>query len=375
MGVRGIIGDFSLISPALKGLKVIGEDFPLFTPTLKGVRGIGEDFPLISPALKRCTEPCLSGCERHLLRFLDFSFIEKIVMKKSIFLCLMVCFLGIVSCSQKAITVQTKLQTNQDKNYWYSGEAEISSYKLTQARYGELREGEAVMVFVTEPFSKSSNAKADNPTSKDVPVLKLNYTKNFVTGIYPYSMMTSSFYPLNEENHSLKLSCSSQEWCGHTYIELQNKGKFEVEVNSYFEGASGNIKFKSDFMEDDLWTMIRVSQNQLPEGERMMVPSFFYLSLMHKPIKAYACTASLIKGDSTNTYTILYPDLDRTKSITFENTFPSKILSWEETYMDGSGNKKQKLTTKGERIKTLKSAYWGKNSNSDFGLRNELGLK
>ena len=31
------------------------------------------------------------------------------------------------------------------KEYWYAGNAEITSYKLTQARYGELREGKAVL--------------------------------------------------------------------------------------------------------------------------------------------------------------------------------------------------------------------------------------
>ncbi len=40
---------------------------------------------------------------------------------------------------------------SQDFNdYWYDGKAEITSYKLEQARYGELHEGYVVLVFVTE---------------------------------------------------------------------------------------------------------------------------------------------------------------------------------------------------------------------------------
>ncbi|MEX0361456.1 MAG: septum formation inhibitor Maf, partial [Allomuricauda sp.] len=38
------------------------------------------------------------------------------------------------------------------KSYWYAGNAEITSYKLEQARYGELRDGTAVLIYVTEPF-------------------------------------------------------------------------------------------------------------------------------------------------------------------------------------------------------------------------------
>ena len=38
------------------------------------------------------------------------------------------------------------------KTYWYAGEAEISSYKLEQERYGEMRDGHAILVYVTEDF-------------------------------------------------------------------------------------------------------------------------------------------------------------------------------------------------------------------------------
>jgi hypothetical protein len=46
-----------------------------------------------------------------------------------------------------------KREITDFEKYWFNGEAELSSFQLTQARYGELREGKAVMIFVTEPFS------------------------------------------------------------------------------------------------------------------------------------------------------------------------------------------------------------------------------
>ncbi len=48
-------------------------------------------------------------------------------------------------------------------DYWYQGKAELTSYDLEQVRYGEKREGEAVLIFVTEDFSKSKQVKLDNP--------------------------------------------------------------------------------------------------------------------------------------------------------------------------------------------------------------------
>lgn len=46
------------------------------------------------------------------------------------------------------------------KSYWYSNEAEITSYKLEQARYGEMRDGTAVLIYVTEPFFAGRTSKS-----------------------------------------------------------------------------------------------------------------------------------------------------------------------------------------------------------------------
>ena len=56
------------------------------------------------------------------------------------------------------------------KNYWYSGEAEITSYELEQARYGEIRQGKAVLVFVTENFLPNIQVKADEENPPNISV-------------------------------------------------------------------------------------------------------------------------------------------------------------------------------------------------------------
>src|SRR5438105_8601198 len=96
--------------------------------------------------------------------------------------------------------------SEQHRAYWTQGKAEITSYKLTQSRYGELHEGDAVLIFVSEPFSRSKQVKLDDWQSAGndaVEVLKLNFTKKFVTGIYPYSLMFSVFTPA-DGSRSLK---------------------------------------------------------------------------------------------------------------------------------------------------------------------------
>jgi len=262
------------------------------------------------------------------------------------------------------------IDKNKFSDYWYAGEAEITSYSLKQDRYGEIHDGTAVLVFVTEPFSRSANTKADRPTAKDPSVLKLNYTKKFNTGIYPYSMMTSTFFPVENGEHSLKISSSSQEWCGHSFTDLQNKSQFIVNVDSYFEGESKeNVKLKKDVLEDDLLSMIRINPADIKTGSQMMIPSFFYLTMKHVPLKAYRAELAMSNTSAgTQTMTVTYPELGRELAVTFEKDFPHTIQSWSEV------DNKSGLTTEATLMKSIKSDYWNRHSNKDLHLRTELGL-
>ena len=294
-------------------------------------------------------------------------------MKYPIFIIVMI---AITSCQSSKNNIVYKPQDVTDaKSYWYNGEAEISSYNLSQARYGEIHLGRAVLVFVTEPFSIPSNTKADKPSDDNVPVLKLNATKTFETGIYPYSIMTSTFFPYEDGKHSLKVSYSMQEWCGHSYIELVNNDSFKLNGSSYFEGESiQNKRLEKNQLEDDLWSMIRLAPQKLPVGTVNIIPSFSYCSLVHQNIKTYSCIAELKTLNEVNQYTLNYPSLDRQLAIKFEAKFPHRILSWEETYMSGWGKDRKKLSTTATLIETVKVDYWNKNKKADLHYRSILGL-
>ena len=257
-------------------------------------------------------------------------------------------------------------------DYWYAGEAEITSYKLEQARYGEMREGNAVLVFVTEDFLPEAQVKADNYSKKNTPVLKLNATKNFNTGIYPYSIMQSTFYPVANNQHALKISASVQEWCGHVYTQLNNRDKFEVTSHSYFQSeADQNFNIEKTWTENELWTKLRIDPQSLPTGEINVIPSIEFTRLSHKTIKAYNAVANLNDGN----YSVSYSDLNRTLKINFNSSFPHDILGWEETTVSGYGASKKTLITKATKLESIKSAYWSKNHNSDEGLRETLKLQ
>ena len=273
----------------------------------------------------------------------------------------------------KTETLPPKTVLSKEFNhYWYSGEAEITSYQLEQARYGELRDGKAVLVFVTEDFLPEIQVKADNYSKGNTSVLKLNATKNFNTGVYPYSIMQSTFYPVANNQHAIKVSASIQEWCGHVYAQLNNRDKFEVLSHSYFQGeADQSFQLEKTWVENELWTKLRIDPKSLPLGDISVIPSLEFSRLRHKDIKAYKALASLKNG----TYILSYPELNRTLKIKFNTSFPYDILGWEETFQSGFGASAKTLTTKATKLKSMKSAYWGKNSNADETLRKTLLLE
>ena len=282
------------------------------------------------------------------------------------------------SSSEDSITHSNDQRTvsKQAKEYWFDGTAEISSYTLEQARYGETHKGNAVFVYVTEPFSKSSHTKADRSSPDNISVLKLNKTLNFNTGIYPYSMMNSSFFPVEKGDASLKLSSSVQEWCGMTYLEMKNSNSFVFDFDSYFEGQSfKNVKTKKGLLEDDLWSLIRLNPESLPTGSQKIIPSMFFLRLKFLKPKAYTVNASLEKDNqNVSHYTLTYPDLARELTIHFNTDFPHEILGWEDTHTSGYGSSKKVLTSKAELNKSLKTDYWNQNRNKDLEWRTKLGL-
>ena len=57
--------------------------------------------------------------------------------------------------------------------HWGDGRAEISSYELVQPRYGELRRGYGVLIFVTEDINRNTLIKVESPrTSRRRPHLR-----------------------------------------------------------------------------------------------------------------------------------------------------------------------------------------------------------
>ena len=263
--------------------------------------------------------------------------------------------------------------------YWYQGKAELTRYELNQARYGEMHAGEAMLIFVTEPFLPDKQVKLERgDPSKGVTVLKLNSVRKFFTGIYPYSLMTSTFTPVSfstKGTRTLKVASSSQEWCGQTFTQLNLRGgRYEGALRSYFEDEGDRaFGFDAAWLEDELWTRIRLAPETLPVGRVEVVPGLQYARLWHKEVRPEKAEATLRSDGREKVYSLDYSEIPRKLAIRFEAAFPWKIVSWEET-QPGAFDGSPLLTTKAVATRTLLLDYWKRHDNADAHFRKELGL-
>lgn len=272
----------------------------------------------------------------------------------------------------------TKTMDQNLSDYWYQGKAELNSYQLEQVRYGEVRKGESVLIFVAEDFSTSKQVKLDDPSSAGedkLPVLKLNYTKKFNTGIYPYSMLLSNFTPVGSavSPYPVKINVSVQEWCGHVFTQLNKKdGQYDVQQFSYFE-TEGDLRFARPLVwsEDAIFNQIRINPAHLPIGEMDMLPGLFYVRLKHKPYEAVKVKAALNEiSENEKIYSLDFSSLQRKLSIRFSSLAPYEILGWEESYPEGS----ETMTTTAKIKKKILLDYWNFNHEKDATLRTDLML-
>ena len=140
-------------------------------------------------------------------------------------------------------------------SHWSDGNAEVNRYILTQPRYGSQRSGQLFLIYVTEPFSKSLHVKVNayDPQNTDHTIaLKLNIVESWQTGIYDYRLMTSQFFDAATSLSPLKISFSSQEWCGITYEESHwTQDQLSIRGQSYFEGESIDQQFSNELRSSD----------------------------------------------------------------------------------------------------------------------------
>ena len=275
---------------------------------------------------------------------------------------------------------------------WHDGRAELDGYRWTVTRYGQARDGQVVMIFVTEPFSDARRVKVDDP-SKDpadtLDVLKLNLIRDFQTGIYDYNTMTSVFVR-TEDFAPVKVSFTSAEWCGHVYEELiVDPGRIEGRFFSYFENESSTTTLDGKpggVLEDNLFILLRgLKGSYLEPGEERQVPflaSAFARRLKHAPLAWGTATVQRLAepqqvevpaGRFTTDVYVVRTDDGREGRFWVEADSPHRIVRWQWTGT-GPDRRSSEATGTGELTGTTRVEYWRLHGNGDERYLDDLGL-
>jgi hypothetical protein len=264
--------------------------------------------------------------------------------------------------------------------HWGDGRAELSSYAVRTERYGEPRDGEVVLIYVTEPMDSRvwiKDDRGDVPDAFRVNVLKLNRTLKFRTGLYPYSVMTSVFAPVDglalERFAPVKITLSAQEWCGHVYHTLKPDGSgFADEIRSYFhdegERASRLPAPPGTLYEDALWIQLRELDGPFHGGrdwQGSLVPTLWDSRKAHVSPRPEASTirrsAATREGVPVTRFTVERGA--RTLTLDVEREPPRRILGWSAS--DGE---------EARLLGTARLPYWQLNRPGDESWLERIGL-
>jgi hypothetical protein len=264
---------------------------------------------------------------------------------------------------------------------WGDGKAELSGYRITTGRYGAPRQGTLVLIYVTEPMDRRVWIKddaGDVPASERVNVMKLNAALRFQTGIYPYSVMTSVFAPVEDGPGALrftpaKIAMTAQEWCGSVYHKLiVRDAAFDSEIRSYFhaEGDRASVvpTRPGTIYEDALLIQLRELDGPFAAGRDWsgaIVPSLWSSRKAHRPLQPVLATirrtSALRDGVPVTRFTVAHGSVTRT--IDVEKGGARRVLGW--------------TTSDGETASILKTArlpYWKLNAPGDEKYLAQIGL-
>ncbi|MHC4108349.1 MAG: hypothetical protein ACYSTY_09730 [Planctomycetota bacterium] len=277
-------------------------------------------------------------------------------------------------------------------SHWHDGRAELDGYRWEVTRYSQQRTGQAVMIFVTEPFSDDKRVKVDDPSRNPLDTfdaLKLNLVRDFQTGVYDYNTMTSVFVHSNDFAPA-KISFTSAEWCGHVYEELLfDRRRVRERLFSYFEDESSTqtlARESGGIAEDNLFILLRGLRGAFLEpGEKKTVPflpSAFQRRLRHRPLEWSSVeierleTPETIEVPAGSFETMVYvvgTTDGREGRFFIEMEYPHRIVRWS-WQADRPTLVAPEASEWGALTGTIRVKYWNLHDNGDESYLEQLGL-
>ena len=121
-----------------------------------------------------------------------------------------------------------------DLSVWDDGLSEMCYYDATDTVYGTKRHYTRVHLFNRQWMDPATGVKTEPDSPGAVPAFKLLIAEQIPTDNYNYRYLTTVFLRRSDLT-PLKMTSSSQEWCGHTFKHLRwTDDRLDVQSFSYF---------------------------------------------------------------------------------------------------------------------------------------------
>jgi hypothetical protein len=240
------------------------------------------------------------------------------------------------------------------RNYWTTGKTERTFYDLRRVQPDEPVPGEAVLIFTAGAFRTDTQEPLDDAGAtayerrRAVPVLTMSQERPFAADSSARPALTAVFMPIDTKlfPHTLQVRLSFGK-SGSVGQQLSLRSRQYHLTSSPPE--EGETRFDRAWLEDELWTRLRLSPESLPTGEVDVVPGLLFSRLNRRQPRPEPAIAS--RRDTTfgaqhvGVYTLDYPGLKRRVALFFGKNAPYPIAGWEETTLEQG----QSLTTRATR--------------------------
>lgn len=236
---------------------------------------------------------------------------------------------------------------------WNDGNAEVSVYQARDVKYGIPRNSRATLIVVAEDLSAEKMVKADHPEAgRTRRVLKLNHVRSIPTGVYIYEQMLSVFLGA-ERMEPVKLTVSSHEWCGNSFVEWRSDQN-RLSIRSYFESVADrelSLDPGTAVFYDSLPLKLRsLDFPRTREGQLALLDTLFSASPSAPGVRQAELRVRAISSSAYRVEMTSGERRDKLDVFDFEAAPPHRLVRWERS--DGGV-----LTL----IDSRRFRYWEKN--------------
>ncbi len=265
------------------------------------------------------------------------------------------------SCTSQEENLEMNTEENpttmDQSDYWVNKATEVSTYTLSQSRYGQKREGYAVLTTSVDRLDSRTGLATEKDNEWGVEVLKTSLVKQHTTGVMDNTISSSCYTPLDNGASSFanKLVSSVHNWQSTWLTQFNLKGnRFSVQTFGH-EKPLGDKSYElpAVFLLDEVFAIIRINPQLLPTGKFQAVPFLeqCYFNQLDADLEPFESLLNELPDEGVTEY--ILKSGKYIFKVVFQTEFPHQIESWTEFEVDQKGIPITSSVTRAKRLRTM----------------------